>query len=175
MPPAPVRTHRAALARLLRYGSVSALSTATSLTVLGLLVGVFGVAAIVANIIATAVGTVPSFELNRRWVWSQGASRSFRRQILPYCTLSFLGLIISSLAVHFASNATSHSSRAVHTIAVECGNFGAYGALWLFQFVLCDRVLFRSSTARLPSNDPVLSPSGGGVDHRRAEPLSRQP
>jgi hypothetical protein len=25
---------------------------------------------------------------------------------------------------------------------VECANLGAYGALWLLQFVLCDRVLF---------------------------------
>lgn len=59
-----------------RYCTVSAVSTATGLTVLGLLVGVAGVGATVANVVATAVGTVPSFELNRRWVWAHDGKRS---------------------------------------------------------------------------------------------------
>jgi putative flippase GtrA len=126
----------------MRYGSVSAISTVTSLSVLGILVGVVGFSAVWSNVIATAIGTVPSFELNRRWVWSQSKRLSLLRQALPYCTLSFVGLIASSIAVRVAAGATTNSSRLVHTVAVECANFGAYGALWLLQFVLCDRVLF---------------------------------
>jgi putative flippase GtrA len=139
--------------RFVRYGSVSAVSTVTSLTVLGLLVGVFGLSAVWANVIATIVGTVPSFELNRRWVWSQGGTRSVLRQVVPYSALSLSGLVVSSLAVHLASDATSGTTRLLHTGAVELANFGAYGALWLIQFVLCDRVLFR------PRADMELGPA----------------
>ncbi|HUC06194.1 MAG TPA: GtrA family protein, partial [Acidimicrobiales bacterium] len=130
------------VAQLLRYSAVSGISTATSLTILGVLVGVFGVDAVLANVLATAVGTVPSFELNRRWVWFDQSQRSVLRQVTPFCTLSFAGLVISSLAVRFVSARTVDLSRGWHTLAVEAANISAYGALWVVQFFLLDRVLF---------------------------------
>ena len=142
MPPALSSSRRASVRRIVRYGSVSVVSTATSLTILGVLVGGLGFPAVWSNVVATAIGTVPYFELNRRWVWAQTKQRSLLRQAVPYCALSFLGLIASSIAVRLAADATSGSTRLIHTLAVECANLGAYGALWLLQFVLCDRVLF---------------------------------
>jgi putative flippase GtrA len=139
------QSRRAVFRRLIRYGSVSAISTATSLTILGVLVGVLSFPAIWANVIATAIATVPSFELNRRWVWAQTGQRSLLRQAAPYFLLSFAGLIISTFAVHLASDATSDTTRLFRTAAVEMANVAAYGTLWIIQFVLCDRILFRSS------------------------------
>ena len=131
------------IAQLLRYSAVSGISTVTSLTILGVLVGLFGVDAVVANVAATAVGTVPSFELNRRWVWFDQSQRSVLRQVTPFCTLSFAGLVLSTLTVRVVSARTVHLSRGWHTLAVEAANVTAYGALWVVQFVLLDRVLFR--------------------------------
>jgi putative flippase GtrA len=131
------------MAQLLRYSAVSGISTVTSLTILGVLVGLFGVNAVLANVLATAVGTVPSFELNRRWVWFDQSQRSVLRQITPFCTLSFAGLVISTLTVRVVSARTIDLSRGWHTLAVEAANVSAYGALWVVQFVLLDRVLFR--------------------------------
>ena len=137
--------------RLIRYGSVSAISTTVSLVVLGVLVGGLAFPAIWANVISTAVGTVPSFELNRRWVWAHNGQRSLLRQALPFSLLSFSGLIISTIAVHLASDATRHSTRFMHTATVEIAVIGSYGVLWLLQFVLCDRILFRQpATIRDP-------------------------
>ena len=131
------------IAQLLRYSAVSGISTVTSLTILGVLVGLFGVDAVVANVLAIAVGTVPSFELNRRWVWFDQSQRSVLRQVTPFCTLSFAGLVLSTLTVRVVSARTVHLSRGWHTLAVEAANVTAYGALWVVQFVLLDRVLFR--------------------------------
>jgi hypothetical protein len=64
-----------------------------------------------------------------------------------------------------AAGATTNSSRLVHTAAVECANFGAYGALWLLQFVLCDRLLFAAPADAsgedfdLPVNEPLDIPA----------------
>ena len=138
-------SRRTTLRRFVRYGSVSAISTVTALSILGVLVGVLGWPATWSNVLATAVATIPSFELNRRWVWAQGGRRSILRQAVPYAALSFTGLVVSTIAVHLASDATLHSTRLVHTVAVEMANVAAYGALWLVQFALCDRVLFRSA------------------------------
>jgi putative flippase GtrA len=140
-----ISIHRSTVRRLVRYGSVSAVSTATTLLLLGLLV-LLGWPAVLSNVTATAVGTVPSFELNRRWVWGQGQNRSIARQVVPYCLLSLAGLVLSTVAVHVASDATGGASRLVHTAAVEAANVGTYGLLWLIQFALCDRVLFRDKT-----------------------------
>jgi putative flippase GtrA len=79
---------RAASQRFLRYGSVSLISTTLGLAILGVLIGACGYPAIWANIVATAVGTIPSFELNRRWVWAQNGERSILRQAVPYFLLS---------------------------------------------------------------------------------------
>lgn len=143
-PETVAQSRRTTLRRFIRYGSVSAISTTVSLVILGVLVGGLAFPAIWANVIATAVGTIPSFELNRRWVWAQSGERSLLRQALPFSLLSFSGLIISTIAVHLASDATRHSTRFVHTATVEIAVLGSYGVLWLLQFFLCDRILFRT-------------------------------
>jgi putative flippase GtrA len=142
----PVEAGPSMWRRLVRYGSVSAIATTTSLLILGILV-LLGWPAVLANVVATAVGTVPSFELNRRWVWAQDGRRSLIGQVLPFCLLSFAGLVLSTVAVHIAADATVGSTRLVRTAAVESANVGTYGVLWLVQFFLCDRVLFARRAA----------------------------
>jgi putative flippase GtrA len=131
------------VAKLVRYGAVSVIATTTSLVVLGVLVGVFAAPAGWSNVVATAVGTVPSFELNRRWVWQRRGHRSLGSEIAPFSVLSFAGLALSTLAVQLAASATGSWPRLWHTVAVEVANIGAFGSLWVLQFVLLDRVLFR--------------------------------
>ena len=133
-------------AKLVRYAGVSAVSTVTGLTVLGVLVGVYGFPAAWSNVIATAVGTVPSFALNRRWVWARGGTPSLRREVVPFCVLSFISLAWSTLAVHLGASWADahHLQRLDRTALIEAANVAAFGSAWVVQFVLCDRVLFRS-------------------------------
>ena|GEM_PF-1651865 len=145
------------LRRFVKYASVSAVSTATSLSLLGILVGALGYSPTLSNVIATAVGTVPSFELNRRWVWGRRGPGALMRQAVPYCALSLAGLVVSTIAVRLAGAATLGSGRLVHTAAVEVANFGSYGILWLFQFVLCDRLLFRTAPPDRAAGHPCPS------------------
>ena len=142
--------------QLVRYGAVSVISSGTSLVVLTTLVATGALAAGWANVVATAVGTVPSFELNRRWVWRSTAERSLVTQIGPFCVLSFAGLAISTMAVHLAVTwAIGHGMSAGGRAVVAGGaNLAAFGSLWIVQFVILDRVLFasgRSSRTTDPS------------------------
>jgi putative flippase GtrA len=134
--------------QVLRYSGVSVIATLTSLATLGFLVGVGAVGVVYANLIATAAGTVPSFELNRRWVWARTDGRSLRRQVIPFCALSFAGLVLSTVTVRVASTLSAHHGQFVHTGAVELANVGAYGSLWVAQFILLDRVLFARGPSR---------------------------
>jgi putative flippase GtrA len=139
--------------RLLRYATVSAVSTIVSLVVLGVLVATRSVAAGWANVIATAVGTVPSFELNRRWVWGKGGRRSLAAEIGPFCTLSFAGLALSTVAVSAAAGWASRTglTATARTVAAEAANVAAFGSLWLVQYVVLDRVLFGRPAAPPPA------------------------
>ena len=149
--------YRTTVRRLVRYSGVSAVSTATSLVTLGFLVGVAGMSAMAANVIATAVGTVPSFELNRRWVWRAAGRRSVLGQVVPFCALSFAGLVVSTLAVGAASARTAGWGHWSHTVAVLAANVAAYGSLWVIQYVLADRVLF----VHRDGASPIAAPGPG--------------
>jgi len=136
------------LGQWVRYGTVSAIATLTSLTVLGVLVSTTSIAAGVANVVATAVGTFPSFELNRRWVWQRTGRRSMRAELVPFWILSFTGLALSTLTVSLAAAwADSAGLQGLaRTAAIEVANIAAWGSLWVAQFVILDRFLFRSPT-----------------------------
>ncbi len=174
---------RQTVLRLVRYSTVSVVSTSTSLVVLAVLVGLMGAAAVPANVVATAVGTVPSFELNRRWVWCTGGRRSVVGQVLPFCALSATGLVVSTVAVGAASTRTLSWGHWAHTAAVLAANVTAYGSLWIAQYVLLDRVLFRVRAAapgglgdRSPVRVPAAAPGGdadgpGGTGSGRPRPV----
>lgn len=132
------------LGDLLRYGAVSIVATTTSLVVLGVLVTTRVLTPGWANLVATAVGTVPSFELNRRWVWHRSGAPSTSREVVPFAVMSAAGLVVSTLAVTLVGRWTTQVglTGAGRTAAIQCASIGAFGALWLVQFVLLDRVLF---------------------------------
>jgi putative flippase GtrA len=145
------------LAKLVRYSAVSAISTTVSLSILGGLVATRAMSAGWANVVATGVGTVPSFELNRRWVWGKRGRRSLLAEIGPFCVLSFTGLGLSTLAVSAAAGwaSAAHLSDTARTFAAEAANVGTFGSLWIAQYVILDRLLF----ARRSHDEPS---SGGG-------------
>jgi putative flippase GtrA len=137
----------------LRYGTVSIIATVTSMTVLAVLVTATAMPAGLANVIATAVGTVPSFELNRRWVWRKTGTRSLRGEVGPFWVLSFAGLALSTLTVTLAAAwaAQMGVSGTMRTLVIEFANVAVFGSLWIAQFLVLDRILFR----------PPGAPAGG--------------
>jgi putative flippase GtrA len=140
---APLRLIR----KLMRYLAVSAISTTVSLTVLGLLVATRAVTPGWANVAATAVGTIPSFELNRRWVWAKTGRRSLRREVGPFCVLSFTSLALSTVAVSWAARwaSTAGLGTTARTLAAEAASIASFGAMWVGQYLALDRVLFTSA------------------------------
>jgi putative flippase GtrA len=148
------------LRQWLRYATVSIIATVTSMTVLGVLVTRTAVPAGFANVIATAVGTVPSFELNRRWVWRRTGRRSMRGEVGPFWALSFAGLALSTLTVSLAAAWAAHAgvTGTARTFVIETANVAAFGSLWIAQFLILDRILFRSRIEASASNPTTAVP-----------------
>jgi putative flippase GtrA len=136
--------------QLLRYGTVSIVSTSVTLSLLGVLVATRTASPGWANVVATTAGTVPSFELNRRWVWGKRGRRSLTREVGPFWAMSFLGLGLSTVAVTVVANwaARVGAGPTTRTLLAEGANVAVFGSLWVAQFILLDRVLFRTRVMR---------------------------
>jgi putative flippase GtrA len=121
------------------------ITTVISFTTLAAATLGLGLAAWVANVLATAVATVPSYHLNRRWTWGRRDASHLWREIMPFWVLSFTGLVLSTIAVALADSWTNDmhlTSPAVHTTLLLAAQLSGFGLLWIAQFILLDRVLF---------------------------------
>jgi putative flippase GtrA len=143
-PKATLPVRRTLWGRLVRCMSVSVLTTAMSLVSLVVLTAFLGVGAMTANVVTTALATIPSYQLNRRWTWARTDASDLWREVVPFWALSFAGLALSTVTVGIAAHwaAALHLATGMRTVAVLVGHLGGFGLLWVVQFVLLDRVLF---------------------------------
>ena len=151
-PRVPTRPHL--VQRLARCMGVSVVSTVVCISTLLFATVGLGIVAWVANIAATSVATIPSYHLNRRWTWGKRDASDVWREVVPFWLLAFAGLALSTVAVGVADAwaAGSHLDGSWRTPVVLAAHLSGFGALWIVQFVLLDRVLF----ARRSAGDPIL-------------------
>jgi putative flippase GtrA len=129
--------------KLIKYAGVSLVSTIVSQVTLILVFGVFHLMSEVpANILANVLATVPSYVLNRRWVWGKSGKSHFWKEVAPFWILSFVGLAFSSLAVWLAGDfARSHGlSHGATALLVNLANLVSFGILWIVKFVIYNKL-----------------------------------
>jgi putative flippase GtrA len=134
---------RMTVMRILRCMSVSAGTTVLSAAILVTLAVGIGVPAGTANLIAVGCGIPPSYLGNRRWVWKRRGRHDIAREVVPFWVLSLAGLVASTWLVANVGHVTLHWSASTRAIALPAASLGVFGALWIAQFALLDRVIFR--------------------------------
>jgi len=99
---------------------------------------------VLASVIAVAVGTVPSYELNRRWTWRKNGPSHLWREIVPFWVMSFIGLVFSTLCVYATEQwAENRNLGKAHTgLLLNLASLTAFGLLWIGKFVIINRLLF---------------------------------
>jgi putative flippase GtrA len=132
--------------RLARCMGVSVITTLVSVTMLTATTVGFGLEAWVANVLATTVATIPSYHLNRRWTWGKRGESDLWREVAPFWILSFAGLVLSTVAVALSDSWLhgAHLGEPLHTLVIVMAHLSGFGILWIAQFVLLERVLFRA-------------------------------
>lgn len=130
--------------RVARCFSVSVGTTLLSAAVLVILTLGAGVPAAIANMIAVCCGIGPSYLANRSWVWGRRGPSSLTREVLPFWALSIAGLGASTVAVACVASITAHWSTSTRATALPLANLSVFAALWILQFAVLDRVLFKA-------------------------------
>lgn len=134
------------LGKILRYGTISIVSTAISLSALFIFYRWIGLSPTWSNILATCIATVPYYYLNRMWVFKKSGRSHLTKEVLPFWTIAFVSLVLSTLAVKFAgSQVHAISSKNVRGAILVAANLATYGILWIAKFVVFNRILFKSS------------------------------
>lgn len=131
----------------IRYGMVSAVAVVTGQSVLIFSSAVLDMRPVWANVTSVMIGTIPSYLLNRAWVWGKRGTHRFWREVAPFWFMALLGLAFSTLLVHLASQWNDA------TIVVSMANLSAFGILWVAKYLFLDAVLFKVEDILDPTDD----------------------
>ncbi len=164
--------------KALRYTVVSVVSVGVNQATLAVAFGVAGWSAVQANLLATLIATVPTYVLNRSWVWGRRGRSHLLKEVLPFGLLSVLGLVLSSLAADGAEvvGRSVSSLRVVQTAVVMTATLVTFGILWVARFAFLNKVLFAERqkpdhAAGLPEVGGAQEATGRAVDlSQRREP-----
>jgi putative flippase GtrA len=127
--------------KMLKYCSVSAVGVATSTLLLLVCLDVLHWTALISNLVAVSLSSIPAYLLNRAWVWGKTSKHSLTREVLPFWGMAVIGLAWSSVVVWAAARWTDVS------LLLVAANIAAFGSLWLAKFLVLDEVLFRAHHA----------------------------
>ena len=140
-------------AKLLRYGTISVVSTVISLSGLFVFYRILSLSPGWSNIWATVIATIPYYYLNRLWVFKKRGRSHLTKEVIPFWAIAFGSLALSTLAVRFAGyEAQSIGSKTTRAVILLMANFTTYGLLWLLKFFVFDKILFHSRLPEMPAD-----------------------
>jgi len=147
---------RPGIRKLIKYSMVSAISIVIS-QIAQLTAFFVTHNGVLSSVIAVAVGTVPSYELNRRWTWRKSGPSHLWREIVPFWVMSFIGLVFSTVCVYGAERWAegrdlSHSKTA---LLLNAASLCAFGLLWIGKFLIINHLLFHHTPVEADEEDKV--------------------
>jgi putative flippase GtrA len=118
------------------YALVSVVAVVTGQAVLWTCSGLLGWDPVPSNVTSVAIGSIPSYVLNRSWVWGKKGKSHLWKEIVPFWGMALLGLLLSTVAVAWASSWNDA------TIVVSAANLAAFGVIWVGKFFVLHHLLF---------------------------------
>ncbi len=162
-----IRQIRVPLAtRLFRYTAGSAICLAVSESALFILV-LTGLQGWAASLLASAVGIIPGYPLNRTWTFGRRGRSHVWREMLPYWLTTIGGALLAALLVGLATSLVKNAGETSLTAAIVdlVVYVGAYGSVWILKFLFLDRLLFRVQPVG-SSPRPVSRPTPQSLQER---------
>jgi putative flippase GtrA len=138
--------------KLFRYSCASVVAVAVSVVCLVIFNGLIGLSAWVSSTLATAIATVPNYEMNRKWAWGKSGRSHLWKEVVPFWALAFLGWAFSTISVHVMEGYahSHHFSHLASTASVTIVYVAAFGVLWVAKFIIFNKVLFAHHLEDLP-------------------------
>jgi putative flippase GtrA len=143
-----------------KYSLVSVISVAINLVLLVFALNVLDWTPAWANIFAVGVSAIPSYYLNRAWAWGKRGRSHFLKEVVPFWAFAFLGLVISTVAVHLVGKQVNDLHPALRTAVLGATQVGAFGVLWIVKFIVFNELMFKHHPEVL-EDEPALDGRAG--------------
>ena len=125
------------ITKLFRYSAASVVAVSVGQPVLWLCYGVLDWGDLTSNLVSVSCGAVPNYLINRHWTWHQSGKNRLWGEIVPFWTMSALGMILSLFAVNYADH------RWGTTVAVAIAQLSGFAAVWILKFLVLDKLMWR--------------------------------
>lgn len=135
------RTHQGR--KVIRFTSVSGVSTVVSFTSIAVLYGFHIIKGVIwATVAGNLIATLPSYYLNRSWTWGKHGRSHLTKEILPFWAMSCLGIGVSILGATWARHEvhTHHWAHVANTFLVSGTNVASFGLFWILKLVVFNRI-----------------------------------
>jgi putative flippase GtrA len=139
------KRHTPEARQLFKYTLVSVISTAVSFACLAVIFGVLRLwGEEVSTVVSNCIAAVPSYYLNRQWVWGKGGRSHLTKEVLPFWVMAVFGIAVSlgGAAIAHRLSVENHLNHLEATVVVLTANVLSFGIFWVLKFLLYNR-LFR--------------------------------
>jgi putative flippase GtrA len=152
----PSVLQRPGIRKLVKYSMVSLISVVVS-QVVQFSSFFFTHNGVLSSIMAVAAGTIPSYELNRRWTWRKSGPSHLWREIVPFWVMSFVGLVFSTLCVYLAEQWAGERDfgKAKTALLLNLASLAAFGILWVGKFLIINHLLFHHKVGEVTDEDEL--------------------
>jgi putative flippase GtrA len=131
--------------QVLRFGTGSVVATVCSQATFLVVYGPLGGSTTVSSVLAWFAGAIPNYWINRSWTWGRRGRPSVTRELLPYAAIVVGTLVLAILATTAVEDLLEHTSasHASRTLIVTGTYFLVYAVMFVFRFLLFDRLFAR--------------------------------
>jgi putative flippase GtrA len=129
--------------KLIRFTSVSVISTVVSNVVLAIVYGLRWIPnEVYATIFGNLVATFPSYQLNRKWTWGKSGRSHVRKEIVPFWAISLLGIAFSVVGASVAHHVINshHWNHLINTALVVLANILSFVIFWFLKLWIFNRI-----------------------------------
>jgi putative flippase GtrA len=125
--------------RVVKFASVGALNTVIDFAVFNLLVLVFGVGIVVANLVSYSAGIANSYLWNRNWTFADRRSNRWRPELFKFVVANLGGLAVNTglvwLLVRALELVTRSSDTATSTWIPPAAKAAAIAGTMVFNYI----------------------------------------
>lgn len=129
--------------KLIRFTAVSAITTSVSFISIALLYGLRIVPGVMwATLSGNLIASVPAYQLNRTWTWGKKGRSHLRSEIIPFWSMSLLGIGFSQLGAWWARNQvhSHHWAHIVNTGLVAGMNLASFAIFWVLKLAVFNKI-----------------------------------
>lgn len=129
--------------KIIRFTTVSAISTMTSFAAISFFYGLKIIPGVLwATLAGNLVASLPAYQLNRRWTWGKRGKSHFRKEVMPFWSMTLLGIAVSQVGALGARHEVyiHHWSHLTNTALVSLTNLFSFGLFWFLKMAVFNRI-----------------------------------